>query len=136
VKLLTSRLKPGAYLHLATDWHNYAEQMLLILNAETDLANIAQDVQFLTDLPKSYTDLPKEDLKNVLAQIDNKLNKLTVERDSLLAQAIRNDELIKSKENTINALGKEKNIIGLTLETDDLIIEKTDLEKQRETLKK
>jgi len=104
--------------------------------SETDLANIAQDVQFLTDLPKSYTDLPKEDLKNVLAQIDNKLNKLTVERDSLLAQAIRNDELIKSKENTINALGKEKNIIGLTLETDDLIIEKTDLEKQRETLKK
>ena len=104
--------------------------------SETDLANIAQDVQFLTDLPKSYTDLPKEDLKNVLAQIDNKLNKLTVERDSLLAQVIRNDELIKSKENTINALGKEKNIIGLTLETDDLIIEKTDLEKQRETLKK
>jgi signal transduction histidine kinase len=104
--------------------------------SETDLANIAQDVQFLTDLPKSYTDLPKEDLKNVLAQIDNKLNKLTAERDSLLAQAIRNDELIKSKENTINALGKEKNIIGLTLETDDLIVEKTDLEKQRETLKK
>jgi light-regulated signal transduction histidine kinase (bacteriophytochrome) len=104
--------------------------------SETDLANIAQDIQFLTDLPKSYTDLPKEDLKNVLAQIDNKLNKLTAERDSLLAQAIRNDELIKSKENTINALGKEKNIIGLTLETDDLIVEKTDLEKQRETLKK
>jgi len=104
--------------------------------SETDLANIAQDVQFLTDLPKSYTDLPKEDLKNVLAQIDNKLNKLTAERDSLLAQAIRNDELIKSKENTINALGKEKNIIGLTLETDDLIVEKTDLEKQKEVLKR
>jgi signal transduction histidine kinase len=104
--------------------------------SETDLANIAQDVQFLTDLPKSYTDLPKEDLKNILTQIDNKIVKLTAERDSLLAQAIRNDELIKSKENTINALGKEKNIIGLTLETGDLIVEKTDLEKQRETLKK
>ena len=25
VKLLTSKLKPYAYLHLATDWHNYAE---------------------------------------------------------------------------------------------------------------
>jgi signal transduction histidine kinase len=104
--------------------------------SETDLVNIAQDVQFLSELPKSYTDLPKEDLKNVLVQIDNKLNKLTAERDSLLAQATRNDELIKSKENTINALGKEKNIIGLTLETGDLIVEKTDLEKQRETLKK
>ena len=104
--------------------------------SETDLANIAQDVQFLTDLPKSYTDLPKEDLKNVLAQIDSKIIKLTAERDSLLAQAIRNDELIKSKENTINALGKEKNIIGLTLETDNLLVEKTDLQNQREVLKK
>jgi signal transduction histidine kinase len=111
--------------------------------SEADLANIAQDVQFLADLPKSYTDLPKEDLKNVLVQIDNKLNKLTTERDSLLAQAVRNEELIKSKENTILSLGKEKNIINLTLETDDLvdengnlINEKSDLEKQRETLKK
>ena len=39
VRLLVSRLKPGAYLHLATDWHNYAEQMLLVLNAETTLQN-------------------------------------------------------------------------------------------------
>jgi K+-sensing histidine kinase KdpD len=111
--------------------------------SEADLANITQDVQFLADLPKSYTDLSKEDLKNVLVQIDNKLNKLTAERDSLLAQVVRNEELIKSKENTIGSLGKEKNIIGLTLETGDLtdengnlIHEKTDLEKERETLKK
>ena len=111
--------------------------------SESDLASIAEDLQFLTDLPKSYTDLPKEDLKNVLVQIDNKINKLTAERDLLLAQAIRNEELIKSKENTITSLSKEKNIIGLTLETDNLmdengnlITEKTDLEKQRETLKK
>jgi tRNA (guanine-N7-)-methyltransferase len=39
VKLLVSKLKPGAYLHLATDWHNYAEQMLLVLNAEANLQN-------------------------------------------------------------------------------------------------
>ena len=43
VKLLVSRLKPGAYLHLATDWHNYAEQMLLVLNAEPALANTATE---------------------------------------------------------------------------------------------
>ena len=111
--------------------------------SESDLASIAEDLQFLTDLPKSYTDLPKEDLKNVLVQIDNKINKLTAERDSLLAQAVRNEELIKAKENTIGSLGKEKNIIGLTLETGNLtdengnlINQKTDLEKQRETLKK
>jgi tRNA (guanine-N7-)-methyltransferase len=39
VRLLVSKLKPGSYLHLATDWHNYAEQMLLVLNAETTLQN-------------------------------------------------------------------------------------------------
>jgi signal transduction histidine kinase len=111
--------------------------------SESDLASIAEDLKFLDDLPKSYTDLPKEDLKNVLIQIDDKINKLTAERDSLLAQAVKNEELIKAKENTIGSLSKEKNIIGLTLETDDLIdengnliTEKTDLEKQRETLKK
>ena len=111
--------------------------------SETDLASIAGDLKFLDDLPKSYTDLPKEDLKNVLVQIDNKIAKLTAERDSLLAQAVRNEELIKAKENTIGSLGKEKNIIGLTLETGNLtdengnlINQKTDLEKQRETLKK
>ncbi|MBU3616677.1 tRNA (guanosine(46)-N7)-methyltransferase TrmB [Polynucleobacter sp. JS-Polo-80-F4] len=43
VKLLVSRLKPGAYLHLATDWHNYAEQMLLVLNAESTLQNTSSE---------------------------------------------------------------------------------------------
>ena len=74
--------------------------------SETDLASIAGDLKFLDDLPKSYTDLPKEDLKNVLVQIDNKIAKLTAERDSLLAQAVRNEELIKVKENTIGSLSK------------------------------
>ncbi|WP_370624943.1 tRNA (guanosine(46)-N7)-methyltransferase TrmB [Polynucleobacter sp. AM-25C3] len=43
VKLLVSRLKPGAYLHLATDWHNYAEQMLLVLNAEQAIENASSE---------------------------------------------------------------------------------------------
>ena len=43
VQLLISRLKPGAYLHLATDWHNYAEQMLLVLNAQNGLQNTATE---------------------------------------------------------------------------------------------
>ena len=43
VRLLVSRLKPGAYLHLATDWHNYAEQMMLVLNAEPALINAATE---------------------------------------------------------------------------------------------
>ncbi|RDU96076.1 tRNA (guanosine(46)-N7)-methyltransferase TrmB [Trinickia dinghuensis] len=43
VALLASSLKPGAYLHCATDWQNYAEQMLEVLGAEPSLENTAQD---------------------------------------------------------------------------------------------
>lgn len=39
VNLLTSRLKPGGYIHCATDWEHYAHQMLDVLSAEPDLIN-------------------------------------------------------------------------------------------------
>ncbi len=39
VALLASRLAPGGYLHCATDWQPYAEQMLEVLSAEPQLAN-------------------------------------------------------------------------------------------------
>jgi tRNA (guanine-N7-)-methyltransferase len=41
VALLASRLKPGAYLHAATDWEDYAMQMLEVLAAEPSLVNTA-----------------------------------------------------------------------------------------------
>jgi len=41
VALLASRLQPGGYLHCATDWQDYAEQMLSVLSAETTLVNTA-----------------------------------------------------------------------------------------------
>jgi tRNA (guanine-N7-)-methyltransferase len=39
VELLASRLKPGGYLHLATDWEDYARQMLEVLAANPLLRN-------------------------------------------------------------------------------------------------
>lgn len=42
IKLLASRLKPGGYIHCATDWENYAEQMLEVLSAEPSLQNTAE----------------------------------------------------------------------------------------------
>ena len=42
VALLAGRLKPGGYLHLATDWRDYAEQMLAVLAAEPRLENTAE----------------------------------------------------------------------------------------------
>lgn len=41
VSLLASRLAPGAYLHCATDWQPYAEQMLRVLADEPLLCNTA-----------------------------------------------------------------------------------------------
>ena len=43
VKLIASRLAPGGYLHCATDWEEYAQQMLEVLSAEPLLANTAAD---------------------------------------------------------------------------------------------
>jgi tRNA (guanine-N7-)-methyltransferase len=43
VALLASKLKPGGYLHCATDWQPYAEQMLEVLSAESALVNTADD---------------------------------------------------------------------------------------------
>ena len=42
VELLASRIKTGGYLHCATDWEEYAVQMLEVLSAETSLTNSAE----------------------------------------------------------------------------------------------
>jgi tRNA (guanine-N7-)-methyltransferase len=42
VDLLASRIAPGGYLHCATDWQEYAEQMLEVLSAEPALKNTAE----------------------------------------------------------------------------------------------
>ena len=40
---LAHKLKPGGYIHAATDWQDYAEQMLAVFSAEPQLQNAAQD---------------------------------------------------------------------------------------------
>lgn len=42
VAKLVHHLAPGGYLHLATDWEPYAQQMLEVLSAEPNLVNTAQ----------------------------------------------------------------------------------------------
>ena len=41
VTLLTTRLKRGGYIHVATDWEEYAQQILEVLSAEPLLENTA-----------------------------------------------------------------------------------------------
>ncbi len=43
VALLCDRLKPGGYIHAATDWEHYAEHILAVLAAEPRLENTARD---------------------------------------------------------------------------------------------
>jgi len=42
VRLLCAKLKSGAYIHVATDWQEYAEWVLEVLNAEPQLKNTAE----------------------------------------------------------------------------------------------
>lgn len=41
VALLASRMKHGAYVHVATDWEDYARQILEVLSADQQLINTA-----------------------------------------------------------------------------------------------
>ena len=39
VQLLVQKIKPGGFIHCATDWQEYAEHMLAVFSAETALVN-------------------------------------------------------------------------------------------------
>ncbi len=43
IEKLMAKLKPGGYIHVATDWQNYAEQVLQVLSDEFLLTNTAAD---------------------------------------------------------------------------------------------
>ncbi len=40
---LVTKLKPGGYIHVATDWQDYAEQVLAVLRAEPLLENTSEN---------------------------------------------------------------------------------------------
>jgi len=46
VALLHTRLKPGGLLHLATDWENYAQQMMNVLSATNTFTNTCRTGQY------------------------------------------------------------------------------------------
>jgi hypothetical protein len=111
--------------------------------SESEIKMLESDVKFMQDLPKSYDQLPKEDLKNILAQIDNKIIELRKELESLLKERDLNKDVIKTKQSTLIVLEKEKNIIGLTLSSDvlkdengNLITENDGLKNEKDKLKK
>ncbi len=52
IKQLCVKLKVGAYIHVATDWQEYAEWVLEVLKAQPQLQNTA------TDLTQEYAEKP------------------------------------------------------------------------------
>jgi tRNA (guanine-N7-)-methyltransferase len=58
VQLLVTRLAPGAYLHCATDWQPYAQQMLEVLSAEPALRNASNSADGYAPKP-DYRPLTK-----------------------------------------------------------------------------
>ena len=52
IQRLCQKLKVGAYIHVATDWQEYAEWVLEVLKAEPQLQNTA------TDLTQGYSEKP------------------------------------------------------------------------------
>jgi tRNA (guanine-N7-)-methyltransferase len=56
---LAARLKPGAYIHCATDWEPYAVQILEVLSAEPLLQNTAANDQEGYAVKPDYRPLTK-----------------------------------------------------------------------------
>jgi len=64
VQLLISRLKPGGYIHCATDWENYAQHMLEVFNACPELRNEGQLMDGYSTRP-SYRPVTKFENRGV-----------------------------------------------------------------------
>ena len=58
VAKLVAKLKPGGYIHCATDWKEYAEQMLDVLGHTQGLTNTATDTSGYAEKP-SYRPMTK-----------------------------------------------------------------------------
>jgi len=61
IAALVQKIKVGGYLHVATDWQDYAEQVLAVLNAEPLLDNSARDYATAPD----YRPLTKNEKRGI-----------------------------------------------------------------------
>ncbi len=90
----------------------------------SDLQNLKKDTEFLKSLPKTFESLSKEDLKNLSQQLDNQIQKLQKEKDQLIKNNGSQD-LIDAKDVNIKSLKKEKQVVDLNIDKEQLKEEKT-----------
>lgn len=48
IQILVSKLKPKGYIHISTDWENYAEHILETLQNNVNLSNTAENNQYIS----------------------------------------------------------------------------------------
>lgn len=100
-----------------------------------EITEMKKDIEVLNNLPKSFENIPKNDLSKLKKQIKNQIEKLLKEKDSLI-KVHASEQIIESKDGTIKTLKKESQIIDLTIENDDLNVENKDLTIQKKNLRK
>lgn len=103
--------------------------------SESDLASIEADKAFLKNLPKSYDNMDPSNMQKLAEQIEGQIQKLIREKEQLL-KSNASKELIEEKEKSISSLGKEKEIIDLSIKKENLVVETKNLKYDKETLKK
>ena len=97
-------------------------------------AAIKKDEKFINNLPKTYVNLQKKEVSKLTKQIDEKIAQLIKQRDSIVRSGGDSD-MIDAKNNLIQSLQREKNVINLTQESTNLKDENTSLTDLNSDLK-
>ena len=100
-----------------------------------DIAAIESDKKLLEKLPKSYDNLSPKDMKKIAENFQSEIERLIKEKEALLKSGA-SQEVIDSKDNAINGLNKEKDIVDLTIDKDKLEGETIELKSEKTTLKR
>jgi K+-sensing histidine kinase KdpD len=100
-----------------------------------DIKSLEADKEFLQNLPKSYDNVSPGDMKKLADQIEDQIKKLIAEKEALLKRNAPKS-VIDAKDAAIGSLGKEKEIIDLSIEKEDLEVEVVDLEDDKKVLRK
>jgi len=99
-----------------------------------DVMSIKKDEFFIKSLPTSYNNLQKSEIDRITKEIDLKIDELLRQKDSLISSKA-NKEIIESKSHMIESLLREKQVIKLSGESNQLKDENTNLTGQNSTLK-
>jgi len=113
----------------AADWYltkakNYKEEVKIESAkpkpTSSDIESMKADQKFLENLPKSYDNISRKDMKKIVKEIENKIKELIRQRDSLLSDTNVSQEVVDAKNNVIGSLNKEKDIIDLNIQKSEL----------------